>query len=183
MYVCKSLPQSWSSVCRESKRILQVQRNSVAEMRPQVWESKQKRSLQQRKMENATPLEAAGAAQLCFLDFTLPMGGSLPGCKGGGCEVCVCCPCDIPVITVTCRWLTPTVTEATRVWCCAVPDSLGCVIVRLPFLWEEIYRTLLLFGIYVVFSSKNSCLLKWEYFRDGRLAVMTWMVMFQGKHL
>lgn len=136
-------------------------------------------------MENITPLEAVGAAQLCFLDFALPTGGSLPGYKGGGCEVCVCSPCDVPVITVTCRWLTPAVTEATRIWWCAVPDNLpGCVIVRLPFLWEEIYKTLLLFGIYVVFSSKNSCLLKWEYFGDGRgLAVMTGMVIFQGKHL
>lgn len=62
-------------------------------------------------MENTAPQDAA---QLCFLGFALPTGGFLPGCKGGGCEVCVRSPCDIPVITVTCRWLTPTVTEATE---------------------------------------------------------------------
>lgn len=40
---------------------------------------------------------------------------------GGGCELCVCPPCDIPVITVTCRWLTPATTEAAQglVLCCA----------------------------------------------------------------
>lgn len=81
----------------------------------------------------------SGSSQLCFPGFALPTGGFLPGCQGGGCEVCVCSPCDIPVITVTCRWLTPTMTEATEgLVLCSTRQLVSCVIVRLPFLWEEI---------------------------------------------
>lgn len=135
-WICQA---GFPAVCQDPKLSCKLVGNSVAEKRSQAWESKQKRSLQQRKMENTAPLDALGAAQPCFLGFALPTGGFLPGCKGGGCEVCVRSPCDISVITVTRRWLTPTVTEATAglVLCCT-RQLVRCVIVRLPFLGEEI---------------------------------------------
>lgn len=66
-------------------------------------------------------------------------------------------------------------------------EPVRCVIARLPFVGGGL--ELLLFGMHVVFSSKNSQLSKWEDFRGGGgllgrgLTVITWMVIFQGKHL
>lgn len=114
-------PSSWVSSWDPSWMETQLWKQSRA------WESKQKRSLQLRKMENTAPRDTTGAAQLCFVDLVLPTGGFLPGCKGGGREVCVCSACDTPVITVTCRRLMPALSEAAQghVRCCA--DNLSGV--------------------------------------------------------
>lgn len=111
------------AVCQDPKLGCRLDGNSVAEKRSEAWESRQKGSVQQRKMKIHCSPGHSGSSQLCFPGFVLPTGGFLPGCQGGGCEVCVCSPCDIPVITVTCRWLTPSMTEATKGLVCCTPKT------------------------------------------------------------
>lgn len=62
----------------------------------------------------------SGSSQLCFPGFALPTSLVFYQATREEDVRSVCSPCDIPVITVTCRWLTPTMTEATKglVLCC-----------------------------------------------------------------
>lgn len=160
-YVCKSLPQCWSSVCRESELIHQVQSvtalgipgaGSAAVRRDPNplqagWElscrqgvtSLRGRAEEKPSAEKSGKRCSPGCSPARLRGFALPAWGFLPGCKGGGRAVCARSPCDTPVITVTRRWLTPAVTEATEGLVLRCTRQLvGCVIVRLPFLWEEI---------------------------------------------
>lgn len=140
MYVCKSLPWCWNSMCRsrnwhgmsqccsslhqagsgavcwDPKLGYNLDGNSIAEKGSQMWEQAKPSG---EKMENSAPQDTTIATQLYFVGLMLPTGGFLPGCRDARSVLLSlwhpCYYCHVQTADTHC--------VKVKVWCCAAADS------------------------------------------------------------
>lgn len=168
MYVCKWLPQCWSSVCRKEEVIHQVQ--SITVLRPlnlsecvsssvsgskmgmqagwKLSSRKEVRSLREQakgkcsaeKDENTVPLDTVGAASYASQALHCQQAWFSTRLPGRRMwGLCALPVTSLLLLSLAGGWHPPWQRQP-RVWCCAVHQRqlVSCVIVRLSCLWEEI---------------------------------------------